>query len=143
MTVRPLTRYADERGFVCRMIRADDPAFAGFGEIYFSGIRAGAVKAWRRHRRITSHLAVPVGTIRLVLFDARPESPSHGALQVIETGEHAYALVTVPPGIWTGWQAIGPAIALVANCATEPHDPEEVERLDATSRAIPYVWPAP
>lgn len=140
VSVRPLARIDDERGTLCHMLRADDPAFTRFGEVYFSGVHPGKVKAWRRHRRLTSHLAVPVGAIRLVLFDAREDSPTAGVLQMVETGESHYALVTVPPGVWSGWQGLGPSLALVANCATEPHDPAEVERLDADSPAIPFSW---
>jgi dTDP-4-dehydrorhamnose 3,5-epimerase len=140
VVIRPLGRREDERGWLMHMLRADDPAFQGFGEIYFSGIRPGAVKAWRRHARVTSNLAVPVGTVRLVLHDARAGSPTYGRTMVLETGETNYALVTVPPGIWTGWQCLGTTAALVANCATEPHDPAEVERADADSSVVPYQW---
>lgn len=138
--VRPLTRLVDERGTLCHMLRADDPAFTRFGEIYFSGVYPGAIKAWRRHRRSTSRLAVPVGDVRLVLFDARADSPTAGTLQIVETGESRYALVTVPPGVWSGWQGLGASLALVANCATDPHDPGEVDRLDHDSPEIPYTW---
>ena len=30
--------------------------------------------------------------------------------------------------------------ALVANCATIPHDPDEIERLDPFDNDIPYDW---
>jgi hypothetical protein len=30
----------------------------------------------------------------------------------------------------------------VANCATEPHDPAEIERRSPTSAGIPYEWGA-
>lgn len=138
--VRPLRRIEDARGWLLPMLRADDPAFERFGEIYFSGVRPGAVKAWRRHTRLTSNLAVPIGMVRLVLHDARADSPTYGQTMVIETGETDYALITVPPGIWTGWQALGATVALVANCATEPHDPAEVERADPDSFVVPYRW---
>ncbi|MDP1569806.1 MAG: dTDP-4-dehydrorhamnose 3,5-epimerase family protein [Vicinamibacterales bacterium] len=143
VTVRPLARIADARGVVCRMLRADDPAFERFGEVYFSGVHEGAVKAWRRHRRTTSNLAVPVGRIRIVLVDDRDGSPTAGVIQVIETGETDYALVTIPPGLWTGWRGLGPGLALVANCATDPHHPDEVDRQEAEALKEPYRWLCP
>jgi dTDP-4-dehydrorhamnose 3,5-epimerase len=133
VSVRPLRRIEDPRGAVLHMLRADDPWFEHFGEIYFSAVHAGEVRAWRRHTRLTSNLAVPTGSIRLALVDGRPGSPTAGQRLEIDTGDGAYALVTIPPGVWTGWQGLGPATALVANCATEPHDPDEVERADADS----------
>ena len=68
VTVTPLKRIADERGAVLHMLRADDPLFEGIGEIYFSVVRAGVIKAWKRHSRMIQHFAVPSGNIRLVIF---------------------------------------------------------------------------
>ena len=68
--VQQLKQIEDERGKVMHMLRADSPFFMGFGEIYFSIINPGAVKAWKRHLKVTQHLAVPVGKIRLVIFDS-------------------------------------------------------------------------
>jgi dTDP-4-dehydrorhamnose 3,5-epimerase len=31
-------------------------------------------------------------------------------------------------------------MAMVANCASIPHDPEEIERLDPFDSSIPYDW---
>jgi dTDP-4-dehydrorhamnose 3,5-epimerase len=78
--------------------------------------------------------------VRLVLHDAREGSPGRGRTVVIETGERDYALVTIPPGVWTGWQAMDGTSALVANCTTDPHDPDEVERAAPDSPLIPYQW---
>jgi dTDP-4-dehydrorhamnose 3,5-epimerase len=141
--IRPLDRIGDARGMVMRMMRADDPSFSRFGEIYFSLVNPGAVKAWRSHARLTSNYAVPVGTVRLVLFDDRPESSTRGAVIERVIGEPAYCLVTIPPGIWSGFrgESVGPA--LVANCATEAHDPAESTRLEPDSDRIPYRWQQP
>ena len=140
VTIAPLGKFEDYRGVLLHMMRADAAAFERFGEIYFSGVREGAVKAWRKHRSLTSNLAVPVGSIRLVLFDARPDSPTQGKTMTIEMGEKHYQRVTIPPGIWTGWKGLGPGMSLVANLATEPHDPDEVESLSADSPIVPHRW---
>jgi dTDP-4-dehydrorhamnose 3,5-epimerase len=49
-------------------------------------------------------------------------------------------LVTVPPGVWNGFKGVGTETAIVANCATEPHDPAEISRRDPFDPAIPYDW---
>jgi dTDP-4-dehydrorhamnose 3,5-epimerase len=138
--VTPLRRIPDERGAIMHMLRRDDPRFEAFGEIYFSLVYPGVIKGWHLHARMTLNYAVPVGMIKLVCFDDRADSPSRGTLQEIHLGELHYALVTIPPGIWNGFTAEGTAAALVANCATEPHDPAEIERLDPFSEQIPYDW---
>lgn len=139
--VRPLKRVGDHRGSLLSMLRSDDQSFERFGEIYFSRVEAGAVKAWRRHRRLTSNLAVPWGTLNLVLYDDRAGSQTQGQVMSLVIGEAEYVLVTVPPEIWTGWQCVGESPALLANCATEPHDDGEVDREDSDSPRIPYRWP--
>jgi dTDP-4-dehydrorhamnose 3,5-epimerase len=138
--IRPLTVIADARGAVLHMLRADAPHFQRFGEIYFSLVNPGAVKAWHRHREMVLQYAVPQGRIRLVVYDDRDGSETRGAVMDIESGEGSYSLVTIPPGTWSGFAALGRTPALVANCATLPHDPDEVERRAADDPAIPYVW---
>jgi dTDP-4-dehydrorhamnose 3,5-epimerase len=138
--VVPLRQIPDERGKVMHMLRADDPHFERFGEIYFSTVYAGVVKGWHFHDRMTINYAVPVGSIKLVLFDDRDGSPTRGELQELFVGESNYALVTVPPHIWNGFKGIGHPYSVVANCATIPHDPSEITRLDPFSTKIPYDW---
>ena len=138
----PLARFVDARGAVLRMRRADDPDFVSFGEVYFSLVHAGIVKAWRRHTRTTANMAVPVGTVRLVLIDGRADSPTTGHVIERLIGEPDYCLVTIPPGVWSGFRAEGGGSALVANCLSEVHDPGEVESCDAASTDMPYLWTA-
>lgn len=140
VAVRPLRQIADERGKVMHMLRRDDPWFERFGEIYFSVVNPGVVKGWHLHKKMTLNYAVVSGQIKLVLYDARPKSPTRGQVQVIATGQENYALVTVPPGVWNGFQGISSFPAIVANCSTVVHDPEEIVRIDPDSKDIPYDW---
>lgn len=138
--VRPLRRIPDERGQILHMLRADAPHFERFGEIYFSMVYPGAVKGWHRHRRMTLNYAVPHGMIKLVLYDDRADSPSRGQLEELFIGRDQYLLVRIPPLVWNGFKGLGTEPALVANCATLPHDPAEIERADPHVGGIPYDW---
>ena len=140
--VRPLNIIADDRGAVLHMLRADAPHFERFGEIYFSVVNPGAVKAWRRHRSAVMNLAVPVGEAIIAIFDDRVDSPAKGIAMDIPTGQSDYCLITIPAGVWSGFMAVSEYPAIIANCATEPHDPAEVERRPADDPAIPYRWGA-
>jgi len=142
VVVRPLQVLPDERGAVMHMLRADASHFEGFGEIYFSVVNPGAVKAWRRHRMTTANIAVPVGTIRLVMYDDRDGSSTRGAVMEVDTGRDAYSLITIPAGVWSGFLGLGAEPAIVANCATAPHDPAEIDRRTEHDTAIPYRWGA-
>ena len=138
--ITPLKQIPDERGKVMPMLRCDSPHFLKFGEIYFSVVFPGVIKGWHWHRTMGLNYAVPVGVIKLVLYDDRPDSATRGELQEIFVGESHYALVTIPPQVWNGFKGIGVTPAIVANCATEPHDPDEIVRLDPFSDQIPYDW---
>lgn len=138
--IKPLTRIPDERGTILHMMRCDDPDFEQFGEIYFSTVYPGVVKGWHAHQRMTLNYAVISGMIKLVLYDDREDSPTRGELQEIFMGEDNYVRVTIPPRIWNGFKGIGVKPAIVANCATLPHDPEEISRLDPLTNPIPYDW---
>lgn len=130
----------DERGMILKMIRNDDPVFQEFGEIYFSAIYPGVVKGWHIHKKMTLNYAVIRGSIKLVLYDDRGGSPTKGEVQEIFLGRGNYKLVTIPPMIWNGFKGIGTEPAIVANCATIPHDPDEIERIDPFENDIPYNW---
>jgi dTDP-4-dehydrorhamnose 3,5-epimerase len=140
VAVRPLRQIPDERGKIMHMLRADAPHFERFGEIYFSCVYPGAIKAWHIHKAMTLNYAVIVGRIKLVLYDDRERSPTRGELMELFIGDGNYALVTIPPRIWNGFKGIGTETAIVANCATLPHDPEEIERMDPFTDRIPYRW---
>ncbi|OGQ79066.1 MAG: dTDP-4-dehydrorhamnose 3,5-epimerase [Deltaproteobacteria bacterium RIFCSPLOWO2_12_FULL_60_19] len=138
--IHPLKQIPDDRGKVMHMLRCDDTWFEKFGEIYFSVVYPGVVKGWHLHKRMTLNYAVVSGMIKLVLYDDRGGSRTRAELQEIYTGDDNYALIMIPPGIWNGFKGIGVKPAIVANCATDPHDPEEIVRLDPFSPNIPYNW---
>lgn len=138
--VSPLKQIRDERGMVMHMLRADSPSFSSFGEVYFSVVKPGVVKAWKRHRQMVQNFAVPVGQIKLVIYDDRPGSKTRGVLQEIVTGVEHYGLVQMPPMLWYGFKGVAAAESMIANCASIPHDPEEVDRVEEGSLLIPYSW---
>ena len=138
--ITPLRQMLDERGKIMHMLRADALHFIQFGEIYFSFIHPGVIKGWHIHKRMTLNYAVPIGKIKLVLYDDREDSPTKGGLMEIFTGPEDYKLITIPPLIWNGTKCVSETAAIIANCATLPHDPEEIERLNPFDKKIPYDW---
>jgi len=136
----PLKQILDERGKVMHMLRSDAAHFRGFGEIYFSCVYPGAIKAWHLHRQMTLNYAVPYGRIKLVLYDDRDDSSTRGEIQEIFLGVDNYCLVTIPPLIWNGFKGLGTEMTIVANCATIPHHADEIIRRDPLDSSIPYDW---
>ena len=140
VVITPLRQIFDERGKVMHMLRKDSPVFSEFGEIYFSFTYPGAIKAWHLHKEMTLNYAVIHGSIKCVLFDDRPGSKTRGCVEEYFLSPENYSLITVPPLVWNGWKGIGDETSIVANCATIPHDPSEIERKPAIDSSIPYDW---
>lgn len=138
--ITPLKQIFDERGKVMHMLREDSDVFSRFGEIYFSCTHPGAIKAWHLHKKMTLNYAVIFGEIKFVLFDDRENSTTRGKVQELFLSPENYCLVTVPPMVWNGFKGIGTNSTIVANCATLPHDPDEIERKQYQDPAIPYDW---
>lgn len=138
--VTPLKQFFDERGKVMHMLREDSPVFSRFGEIYFSCTFPGVVKAWHLHSHMTLNYAVVFGQIKCVLFDDRKSSPTFGQLDEYFMSPENYYLLTVPPLVWNGWKGVGTSDAIVANCATLPHQADEIKRKAPDDPGIPYDW---
>lgn len=138
--ITPLKQILDERGKIMHMLRSDSEVFQSFGEIYFSCVHPGAIKGWHIHKEMILNYAVPHGLIKFVLYDDRKDSPTRGEVQEIFMGPDNYCLVTIPPLIWNGFKGIGSEIAIVANCSSIVHSPDEIDRLDPFDPSIPYDW---
>ena len=81
-------------GPVMHMMRPASPLFGEIGEVYFSEVEPGCVKAWKCHTRQTQRFAVPVGRLKIVLYDGRPESPTYGRIMEVLLGRpDNYALL--------------------------------------------------
>ena len=136
-----LGQIIDQRGAVLHHIRNDAPEFTTFGECYFSEMIPGAVKAWKRHREQTQHLAVPIGRVRFVIYDDRASSPTLGELQIVELGRpDDYNRLRIPNGLWYGFTCLSTQNALIANCADRPHDPTDAELRPENDPGIPHRW---
>ena len=128
----PLKRITVFGGDVLHAMKKTDPGFTGFGESYFSQVEKGVIKAWKKHLRMTLNLIVPIGSVRFVFMD------NDGLFREEVIGDKNYARLTVPPGIWFGFQGKYEKTSLVLNIANIEHSPEEVERKEINQ--IKYNW---
>ena len=84
--IQQLKQIDDKRGSILHMLKNDSNLFKQFGEIYFSEIHSGLVKAWKRHKKQSQNLVVPLGKIWLVIYDDRPKSNTHGKIAQYKLG---------------------------------------------------------
>src|SRR6185369_12996735 len=104
--VIPLRRIPDERGTIYHMLRANDPHFDRFGEIYFTSVYSGIVKGWHKHTEMTLNYACVFGRVKVVVYDDRPGSATAGDLLEVFLGPDDYSLVSIGPGIWSGFKGM-------------------------------------
>ena len=136
IVLTPLSSIEVDGGNVLHAMKFNDIGFAGFGEAYFSWVKVGAIKGWKRHLKMTMNLIVPVGTVQFVFVGE--DSSGNREFRVEEIGDECYSRITVPPGFWFGFQGMRTTKSLVLNIANIAHDPNEEERL--TLADIDYVW---
>lgn len=134
IVITQLSTFDVDGGRVMHGIKKNDTGYVGLGEVYFSYINPKAVKAWKKHNRMTLNLVVPLGKVRFVFCD----SLNDGHSRVEDIGEDNYVRLTVPPGIWFGFQGIALQPSLVTNIADLQHDAAEVERQAVSS--FDYQW---
>ena len=138
-----LKKVVNARGHLTEVQRNDDEHFVGFGQAYVTCTLPGVTKAWYRHHQQIDQIALVSGAATVVLFDDRPDSPSAGRTVECALSDESPALVQIPPGVWHGFQARGPAPLYLLHLNSIPQNvgnPDE-DRLPQDSTAIPYVWP--
>jgi dTDP-4-dehydrorhamnose 3,5-epimerase len=139
---KPLKVIPDERGRLMEILRNDDDLFLRFGQIYMTTAYPGVVKAWHYHRLQHDNFAVVHGMMKIVLYDSRDDSPTHGLINEFFIGEHNNLLIQIPPLVMHGFKCISEREAIIINCPTEPYkyaEPDEY-RLPAHTDKIPYDW---
>ena len=138
--ITPLKIISDDRGSVMHMMRNDSDVFDKFGEIYFSTIFKGKIKAWHLHKEATLNYACVYGEVKLVLFDERKGSSTFGEYQELLLSLKNYNLITIPPNIWNGFKGCNDQFSIIANCLNLPHNEKEMVRLDVKDNRFEYHW---
>ena len=140
--VRQTKVISDERGRLGEIMRADDPWFEKFGQVYFTTTYPGVVKAWHYHKKQTDHFYVIKGMVKVALYDQREGSSAHGVVNELYLGEHCPGLVRIPPGVQHGWMCVSETEAYIVNVVSEMYNHAEPDefRTDPHNNDIPYNW---
>lgn len=140
LRVLPLKKIDGPKGSLMHLLKASDPHFEKFGEVYISTTLPGQIKDWKFHKVMKQNFAVPAGTMKFVIYDDREDSPTRGQTETIVAGEENYVLIQIPPRLWYTFQATSSQPGLIVNCATHPHEAGEALSLPWDSPQIPYRW---
>ncbi|MBI4484287.1 MAG: dTDP-4-dehydrorhamnose 3,5-epimerase family protein [Acidobacteria bacterium] len=140
--IKKLRIIPDERGRLMEILRADDEIFLKFGQVYLTTAYPGVVKGWHYHKKQVDNFIALSGMMKVVLYDARQGSPTHGRINEFFIGDHNPLLVQIPTYVYHGFKCIGDREALLLNCPTEAYhyaEPDEY-RVDPHANEIPYDW---
>ena len=140
--VRKLRLIPDERGYLMEMLRSDWEEYEKFGQVYITAVYPGVVKGWHYHKIQTDHFICVHGMAKVVLYDGREGSPTHGEVNEFFMGWQNPTLLKIPPGVMHGFKGIGQEMALIVNVPTELYNYEQPDeyRLPAYTDQIPYDW---
>jgi dTDP-4-dehydrorhamnose 3,5-epimerase len=152
VAVKHLTPLTDDRGFLMELLRADDPLFEQFGQVYVTGCHKGVVKGWHYHKEQTDNFICVLGCALVVLYDPREKSPTRGTveeyyLEAPQAGsgqsERTPILLKIPPSVYHGFTPSGCEEARLINVPTLPYrrDRPDEYRHPWNSHAVPYQWP--
>jgi dTDP-4-dehydrorhamnose 3,5-epimerase len=133
--------HVDHRGSLTEVINFDDPFWdEPIVYSYYVTIRPGRIKGWGMHRRQADRYVVMQGNQRVVLFDGRVRSSTHGRFAEFHFTEAARGRLLIPPGVWHADQNWGDTEAVFINFPTRPFDREDPDkfRIDPESGAIPF-----
>lgn len=140
--VKKLKLIPDERGYLMEMLRADDPFFQKFGQVYLTVAYPGVVKGWHFHKVQTDHFVGVSGMVKVVLYDGRKDSKTYGEVNEFFMGELNPMLLVIPPMVVHGMKGAGSKPGMIVNCPTEVYnyDNPDEHRIDPHNNDIPYDW---
>src|SRR5205085_8017804 len=93
--IKRLKVIPDERGMLMEMLRDDDEFFQKFGQVYLSVVYPGVVKGWHYHQKQTDHFVFVKGMAKVVLYDRREGSKTHGEVNEFFMGEDNPILLVI------------------------------------------------
>jgi dTDP-4-dehydrorhamnose 3,5-epimerase len=141
--VREVLHVPRDHGIITEIYRPEwDPTGLPVVHAYQSRLFPGAIGAWSCHAVNIDRLFVNQSLVKVVLYDARKDSPTYGRINEFHIGDPRPTFMVLPPGVWHGLQNLGPIDALVINFPSNAYDYEDPDhyRLPLDTDAIPYRW---
>lgn len=147
--IRDLRINRDPRGTLTELLRTDWPDLFNevmpFAQVYTSTTAPGVARdedRWHVHKHQTDRFYCVAGRIVVAIADPRPESPTRGALILVElsadTDAPAPLVVTIPPGTLHGFVVTSDTPATLLNFPNRLYDSTDEGRLPFDEAAIVF-----
>ena len=115
---RPLKKFHDQRGWLAELFRHDElptefhPVMA-----YISATEPGIARGPHEHvDQADCFCFIGPSNFKMYLWDNRPQSPTHRAMQTDIVGIDKPMLLIIPPGVVHAYKNVGNEPGLVFNC---------------------------
>ena len=130
ITIKPIKRFHDERGFFTEVMRTDWADLFGEDQVAQANLSStypGVIRAWHRHLRgQNDYFLVLEGAIKICVYDDKTQE-----LDEIVSSSLEYQAVRVPGHFWHGFKNIGHKPATLLYFTTRLYDqanPDEERR---------------
>lgn len=136
----PLVANVDDRGYLIEVLRAVDAHFTKFGQVYLVGDPArGVIRAFHKHEVLWDWFFITHGAAKFVLVDDRPDSATHGHMNVFVTSSRNPHLITVPPGVFHGWMSLEDDTQMIS-VASEVYNRAKPDEIRIPPDSYGDVW---
>ena len=115
VSFRQLIANTSHDGWLAEIFRTDEGLLSSAEQVNISFVLPGKIKAFHAHEK-QADLVTVLGACRIVLIDAREDSPTKGNVIDLFSYPERWFQVQIPPGILHGFQAIGPDPIYLVYC---------------------------
>ncbi len=129
-------------GIFLEILRESDGLMSKFAQSNLSVAYKGTIKAFHSHKSQDDLWFIATGLAKIVLYDARKDSPTFGQTEVIASGVDNYKLVLIPMGVEHGYKVVSDEPCLLFYHVTKEYDrdhPDE-DRTDPYDKTINFDW---
>jgi dTDP-4-dehydrorhamnose 3,5-epimerase len=135
-----LVARTDDRGYLIEILRATDPHFTKFGQVYLVGdLARDTIRAFHKHAALWDWFFISHGTAKFVLVDDRPDSPTLGEQNTFVVGSRNPALLVVPPGVYHGWMSLEDDTQMIST-ASDVYNREKPDEVRIPPDSFGDVW---
>lgn len=141
--VRDLRWLPDARGSILECWRESWGMHGGCRQVYLSETLPGVCKSFHRHAVQVDSFTCVAGSILLVLYDGRTDSPTYGTFaEYVLSPDRGPRTVSIPPGVAHGWKTISAVPSIVLNAVSREYDGTDEYRrpYDSPAEGVMYDW---
>jgi dTDP-4-dehydrorhamnose 3,5-epimerase len=117
VTIKPLAKFLDERGWLVELFRNDELADEVVPVMsYISMTQPGVARGPHEHIDQTDYFCfIGPSNFKVYLWDARKDSPTFGVKQFLFAGIDSPLVLVVPPGVVHAYKNVGMENGIVFN----------------------------